>query len=249
MSILLAGIVVLITHTLEALTGFGCTVLAVPFITAIFGMHDGIMVLTVIAWLLALYIIITKHKYIVWKKAFTILALMIPTLPLGIYLFQNADQDLFKKILAVFITLVSLFKLITTLTTKEEDMIKYEDLPPFRRRLTYVALLVAGIVHGAFSSGGPLVVLYATRALPDKKNFRATLCFVWATLNTIIIASYFKSSSGFSVETAKLTAWMIPFLIAGIFFGEKIHNKVNSRVFSIVVFAMLFVTGIFMLIM
>ncbi|MDD4301702.1 MAG: hypothetical protein PHS03_04415 [Sphaerochaeta sp.] len=95
------------------------------------------------------------------------------------------------------------------------------------------------------SSGGPLVVLYATRALPDKGKFRATLCLLWTTLNTIIIAGYLIEGS-LTLPVAKTTAMLVPFVVAGIIAGEHIHDKVDARHFSIIVFSMLFATGIVM---
>jgi sensor histidine kinase regulating citrate/malate metabolism len=46
---------------------------------------------------------------------------------------------------------------------------------------------------------------------------------------------------------AAYTGVQIPFVVAGIFAGEKIHDRVNEFIFSIIVFSMLLVTGFFML--
>lgn len=102
-------------------------------------------------------------------------------------------------------------------------------------------------MHGMFSSGGPLVVLYATTALPDKGSFRATLCLLWTTLNSIIITTYLF---GGNLDKPALTTgvWMLPFLVLGIIAGEKVHDKVNAKVFSYIVFSMLLFTGLFMLV-
>ncbi|HKL58124.1 MAG TPA: hypothetical protein VJ854_06965 [Sphaerochaeta sp.] len=79
------------------------------------------------------------------------------------------------------------------------------------------------------------------------RSFRATLCLLWTTLNTIIIATYLIEGS-FTAPIVKTTAFLVPFVLAGIVVGEKIHDKVDERTFSITVFGMLFLTAIFMLI-
>lgn len=246
LNLILSGFVVLITHALEAITGFGCTVIAVPFVTALLGLKQGIMIVTILAWLLALYIVVTNLKYVKIKHTLLILALMIPTLPIGMYIFRYVNADLFKKGLAVFIVFVAILNLYKLLKTKAEN----EDInAPLSKRdkiTSVIALLVGGVVHGAISSGGPLVVIYATKALKDKKEFRATLCSVWLTLNTIIIGSYFINNPGFTYTTFTNTLSQIPFLIVGIIVGEIVHNKVNARTFSIIVFSLLLLTGIFM---
>jgi uncharacterized membrane protein YfcA len=242
-SILLAGIVVFITHTLEAVTGFGCSVLAMPFVTGLLGMRTGVMVITVLAWILALYFAITKRKHIDWKQFGIIAGFMLIGLPIGMYLFRSIDSGGLKLILAIFICIVSVWQLIrlSKSNNTQKPLVGKKAIP------YYLLLIAGGVIHGIFSSGGPLVVLYASRNIPDKGKFRATLCLLWTTLNTILIAVYLKEGS-FTAPVAKTTAYLVPFVLVGIFAGEKIHDKVNARTFSLIVFSMLLLTGLFMLI-
>lgn len=245
LNIIASGIVVLVTHALEAITGFGCTVLALPFLTSLLGMKTGVMCATTLAWILAWYIIITKRKDIVWKQAALIIGCMLFGLPIGMHLFKSGDAATMKFALSLFIIVVSLWQLIKLVWLKPRNT----EQPEGWKAVPYYLLLVCGgIIHGMFSSGGPLVVLYASKALPEKNNFRATLCTVWATLNTIILASYFSPDSGYSTTTATTTIALLPFLALGIIAGEKVHDKVNAKVFSLIVFSMLFLTGIIMII-
>ncbi len=243
MSILLSGLVIFITHTLEAVTGFGCAVLAMPFVTALLGIRMGVMVITVLAWILALYFAVVKFRDIDWKQYFIITGFMLLGLPVGMYLFRSVDSSNLKLILAIFILAVSTYQLYRL------GMNKKTKAPVVARSafVYYLLLMAGGVIHGIFSSGGPLVVLYASRQLQQKGTFRATLCLLWTTLNTIIIASYLIEGS-FTAPIAKTTALLVPFVLAGIIAGEKIHDKVNERTFSLIVFGMLFLTAIFMLI-
>lgn len=246
LNLILSGLVVFITHALEAITGFGCTVIAVPFVTALLGLKQGIMIVTILAWILALYIVVTNLKHVKIKHTFLILALMIPTLPIGMYIFRYVNPSLFKKGLAIFIIFVSILNLYKLLMKRENENEEVTTLSKKDKITSTLALLFGGVVHGAISSGGPLVVIYATKVLKDKKDFRATLCSVWFTLNSIIIISYFFNNPGFTFTTFKNTLTQLPFLFVGIIIGEMIHNKVNARTFSIIVFALLLLTGIFM---
>lgn len=246
-AILLSGLVVLITHTLEAITGFGCTALAMPFVTALLGIQMGVKSLTVIAWMLAVFVVINNYKDINFKQYFIICAGMLLGLPVGMYIFRAFDNENLKVFLAIFICIVSTYQLAIMLLHKDEKAENQKPLNFIQKALYFILLVFGGIVHGIFSSGGPIVVLYSKNHLTDKKSFRATLCLLWATLNTIIIASYLIEGS-FDRQTAVVTVELIPFLIAGIFFGNILHEKVNERVFSYLVFTMLLITGIFMLI-
>ncbi len=243
--ILLSGIVVFITHTIEAITGFGCSVLAMPFVTALLGMRTGVMVITLLAWLLALYFAVRKRREIDWKQFCIIVGCMLMGLPVGMYLFRNVDGTSLRTILAVFICVVSIWQLIRrhrakTTPAEEKQASRIKEIP------YYLLLVAGGIIHGMFSSGGPLVVLYASKHLPDKGRFRATLCLLWTTLNSIIVASYLIEGSMTSTVMGT-TGLLVPFVLAGIVAGERIHDRADERTFSLIVFGMLLLTGIFML--
>jgi uncharacterized membrane protein YfcA len=242
-SILLSGLVIFITHTMEAVTGFGCAVLAMPFITALLGLRRGVMVITILGWFLALYLAITKRKMINFRQFAIICGTMVLGLPIGMYLFRTFDVSVLKKIFAVFIVFSSLWQLVNRIAIRN---VKEITPPKGKGALPYYGILFAGgIIHGMFSTGGPLAVIYAARALPDKGQFRATLCLLWSTLNTIIIVSYLIEGT-ITPQAAGTTGSLILFVLAGIIAGEKIHNKLNEKIFSVMVFSMLLVTGIFM---
>ena len=240
LSLLLGGLTVFITHALEAVTGFGCTVLALPFFTALFGVRQGVMVLTILAWILALYMVISKRKQVDLRQYAIITGLMLCGLPVGIFLFRTSDVSALRIILAYFIVASASVQLL-----KLSGILRINKALP--KPIAFALLILGGVVHGMFSSGGPLVVLYATTALPDKGRFRATLCLLWTTLNTIIITTYLI---GGNLDKPALTTgvWMLPFLVLGIIAGEKVHDKVDAKVFSYIVFSMLLLTGLFMLV-
>jgi uncharacterized membrane protein YfcA len=243
-AILISGIVIFLSHTLEAITGFGCAALAMPFVTSLIGMDMGVRSVTVIAWLLALYIAISKRKEIQFKQFLIIFGCMIAGMPAGMYIFRSLDTAVLKKVLAAFIIAVSIWQILLVLLKKP---VKQGPLSAGEWVIYIILLVLGGVVHGAFSSGGPLVVLYAKRQLHDKGQFRATLCLLWSVLNTILITTYFIEGS-FTGQTAIATAEFVPFLIAGIFAGEYLHGKVNEKIFSLLVFITLLVTGVFMLV-
>lgn len=240
LTILLAGLVVFATHALEAVTGFGCTVLALPFVTALLGLKEGVMVLTILAFLLAAYIAVSKRRDIDLRQYLIILAFVVPGLPVGMLLFKCVDVTPLKKALAVFIIVASALQLARMIWAKDGGW----RLPKAAAR---AILVVGGVVHGMFSSGGPLVVLYASRALPEKARFRATLCLLWTTLNAIIIGTRLATGE-LGSGSAKTAALLVPFLVAGIFVGEALHNRVDQRVFSFVVFSALLATGLVMVV-
>lgn len=236
-SILLFGIVVLITHFLEGITGFGCTALALPFCILILGIKTAVPTLIILAWFLSLYIIIIDFKSIVWKQYLRILAFVGAGLPIGMIIFSRLPEGILKKILGAFMVLVAIRGLYISITGSNKLNLN--------KNILNFILFLGGIVHGAFGTGGPFVVIYAASALPKKSNFRATLCTLWFTLNTVIIAKYINSSV-INPNILKLLLCVLPFLFVGMILGNKAHKIVNENLFIKLVYTILFISGIFM---
>lgn len=236
----LVGVVVFTTHTLEAITGFGCTVLAFPFVIALMGdLEQAKIILSILGLILAAWFVATKFKDIHWRQSWIIVALAGLGMPFGMLLFKTLDAAILKKALGAFIVISAGTQLVKLLVPKS----RIRSLPAFFR---YNFLFLGGVVHGAFAVGGPLIVLYATKKLPQKGQFRATLCLLWTVLNTALVVQYFLEDK----LTAKLGLELLvlaPFLVAGIIFGEIIHKRVDEELFRKIVFSLLFAVGIVML--
>ena len=252
MIFLLTGIVVFLTHTLEVITGFGCTVLAFPFVTWILGIYEAKVLLAVLTWILGAYLVSTKFRHINWRQFGIIVVLVGLGMPFGIYLFNNFPSETLKLCLGIFIVFTSVMQL-----KKEYGGLKLPFTVP--EWIYYLLLVLGGVLHGAFATGGPFVVLYATRKLQDKGEFRATLSLLWVSLNTFLIATDVTFDPILSNIAAVATqgapmgqsllnlVWSLPFLLVGIFIGEVVHNKVDAALFRKIVFWVLLATGLFII--
>ncbi len=240
LAFVLSALVVLVTHALEAVTGFGCTVLALPFVSMLLGIDRAKFLLAILAWILALYIALTNIRRIDWREYGKILLWVGAGLPFGMFAFARLPRPLLIKLLGAFIVVSASIQLVRRFSRKGIG----RALPPSAYR---VLLVAGGIVHGAFAAGGPFVVLYAARALPDKGAFRATLCLLWVSLNTVLIVS-FALGGVFTAPAMAELGLLLPVLALGIALGELGHSRVNAEAFSKVVFGVLMVTGCFMLV-
>jgi uncharacterized protein len=253
----LTGFVVFITYGLEAMIGFGGTVFALPFATFLLGIVEARFLLAILACTLDLYIAISKFKRIIWKQFGVILLFAGLGMPLGMYAFATLPRALLIKLLGAFITLTAAFQLwklvvAPAIARRRDPQAGVEETgaaaAPRIRWFHYALLFLGGIVHGAFAAGGPLVVLYAAKALPEKGNFRATLTLLWATLNTVLIVG-FASSGMFTTARWTHLGEMAPFLVVGIVAGEIVHHRVRAEVFARIVFAILLLTGMVMMVL
>lgn len=243
----LVALIVLLTHVQEAITGFGCTVLALPFVTLLLGLDVAVPVLVFQAWVLVLYIVIVSRKNMVWKEYGHIVILMGLGLPVGIWMSQSMPEAQLKWVLAAFMVGIG----IQGLVRQYRNIQMPSKISPKTRRLASLFIPLGGIIHGAFGSGGPLVVIYATRALTEKSLFRVTLCMVWLTVNTILLGQWVvmplldhRIATRITPEVLYLSALFLPFTVVGTLMGDKAHHRIDEDLFRKIVYFVLAAAGI-----
>lgn len=235
---LLVGLIVFFTHFQEGVTGFGCTVLALPFVALLLGLKVAVPMLVMLAWILSLFIVIAARKRIVWREYLRIIALAAPGLPVGLWVAHVLPEEGLKWVLAFFMVGIGVNGLIRQIAKSGED----GEISPRAKLLLSAFIPIGGVIQGAFGSGGPLVVVYASRLLTDKSVFRVTLCLVWLTLNGTLITQWAVRSM-ITAETLRLAALCLPFTITGMLLGNLAHHRIDETAFRILVYSVLIASG------
>ncbi len=236
LSIIKFGIINLCTNTVQAITGFGGGVLAMPFAAFLFGVRTLIPTFITLGFLINIYLLIISYQHIDFEKYKQMVTYMGLGIPFGIFIFAYFPEEILETIIAVFIIIIAVRELYNNKTNSKKKI---------SSRLLKVILFLGGCVQGAFGIGGPLVVVYAGQVLKDKKNFRATLALLWVTLNGFLVIRGFVNNI-MTIQVKRLVLFTIPFLVIGALLGNKIHYKVNNRIFQQGVYLVLLISGILM---
>ncbi len=104
----------------------------------------------------------------------------------------------------------------------------------------------AGVIHGIFVSGGPLVVSYLSGRVPDKEAFRSTISTVWIVLNGIILASDIAAGL-YTAPVVREQLISIPFLLGGMVIGGALFRRMQQKTFMLLTYVLLIASGILML--
>jgi len=233
--------VVFCAFSVEATLGFGATVVTVAlaaFVLPVRTILPGFVPLNLV---LAVYLATRYRRHIDKPLLFKeILPAMIMGMPIGLWVFATADETLLKGIFGAFVAVISIRELIRLMP---KDARQGAPLP---RPLRWLLLGVAGIMHGAFSTGGPLAVYLAGRQLGDKARFRATLSTLWAVLCVVLLTGY-AISDAFEPYSLRLLSLAVIPLMAGMVAGEWMHRRIHQRTFQAAVFAVLLFAGLMLL--
>lgn len=253
-------LVILAANIIQGITGFAGTILAMPPSLMLVGYNVAKPVLNVLGLLSGVYVFAEQRRNVNWKEVKRIVLVMAVGIFGGIFL-KNlfvGKEDLLYKLLGIFVIFLAVQGLYGQLAKKkrgagessdEEDAAEEAQREIRRRKSALTAvgnfslLSLAGIVHGIFVSGGPLLIGYLTKRIEDKVSFRATISTVWIVLNTIIMMDDIRNGlwTPALIQTQLIA---IPFLLAGMFIGSKLYAKMSQRVFMILTYILLFVSGI-----
>lgn len=227
---------VLITNFQEGVTGFGCTALALPFVIMLYGLDVAKPVLVLIGLVLNIGNVLLSTKQIIWKECLHILVLAGIGLPIGTWMAQKLPEKDLKLVLAAFMALIGTHGLITVGRGVGGKISRSKKV------LLSTFLPLGGIIHGAFGSGGPLIVVYATRVLGDKGVFRVTLSLFWICMNVFLITSW-TAQGIIQLKHVHMALLCLPFTLTGLFIGNHAHHRMNEFTFKRMVYAVLCASG------
>ena len=104
----------------------------------------------------------------------------------------------------------------------------------------------AGIIHGIYATGGPLLVYALGREDLGKAVFRSTLTLVWLVFSVVLIAA-FGLEGRYDAEVMTTVLWLIPAVPVGIVAGEWLHDRVEERRFKRLIFGLLMLASLSLL--
>lgn len=229
-----------LANTVEAITGFGGTIICVTISANFYDIDFLVPILVPVNIVISAYLVARYRKHLDMEE---FLHRMLPVtllgLGLGFAIFYFAGTNVMLKVFyGVFVICFAVVELIRFITSKGDTA-----LSPLKGVKAFFWLLFGGTMQGLYASGGPPLVYYSNRTLPNKAVFRCTLSAIWLVLNIILLILH--------ISAGKLTMQMLPYsavlmaaLLIGIIVGEYLHNRISEHWFRGFVLALLLMAGL-----
>jgi len=232
------GVFILLAYTLEAMTGFGSVVIALSLGALLLPIDQLLPVLVPLNIGMTGYLA-WRYRHLIDRNLLlgTVLPGMLVGTLAGYALLPWLDAALSKQ----------LFGLLVIWFAGRElwRLFRASAAPRPRRWQTRLITLAAGISHGLFASGGPLLVYALTGTDLDKTRFRATLIGVWFILNSLLTLAFLLD--GRLLPALPQVAAYAPLLLVGIWLGEHLHHRISERYFRLGIYLLLLVAGALLL--
>jgi hypothetical protein len=230
-----AGVVAL-AFAAEATTGFGATVIALALGLHLFPLGELLPVFVPLGLFVSGWLVLRGHAHVERRLLATrILPWMGLGLGVGLTLFERASHEQLRRVFGAFVVILAALELWRLL--REGAVVR--EVPPLAAK---AALLGAGVIHGMFSTGGPLLVWALGRSIPEKRAFRATLSCVWLVLGSALTTAY-ALGGRLDGGSLRATAALLPVLGVAIAAGEWAHHRLDERRFRVSIYALLLASG------
>jgi uncharacterized protein len=217
----LIALVALIAFTVEGAIGFGGTVVAVSLGAQLVPLD--VLLPSFLPISLAFSLTFLRGP-IQWRTLLVEIAPLVAVgAVIGLAIARHAPARELLIAFALFVVALSILEL---------SKIQLRWPAPF--------LVLGGIVHGMFGTGGPMIVYVTRKKIADKTAFRATLAVLWVALNAILLASF---TSRARYPDPHVLAAMAVLVIPGRLIGERLHRALDAQRFARAVWVVLLLAG------
>jgi len=236
-SMLALAVLVAVAYGVQTVSGFGAGLILVTL-----GVHL-VELPTLLALILPLSIaqtgwITLRHWRAVDGRL--LLGKVIPVMGAGVglgYLVaaQVSGMTVVKQVLGVFVVL---------LAARELWQLHRGTTPAVGTPIaSTLSIFGAGVVHGIYATGGPLLVYGLGREGLDRARFRATVTTVWLVLNVGLVATYAVEGRYTPHRLGQLLVLLVGIPV-GVAAGERVFSRVSERAFRWGIYGLLAVAGV-----
>jgi uncharacterized membrane protein YfcA len=221
--------------------GFGTSIIAVTFGAQLLELDVVLPIVCPLNVALSLYIAVRHHKSTKWRELFRrIIPHVALGVPLGLLLFNLGPLRWLLMGFGGFVIVLAALQLRIAFApsgSATTDAVPLVGLP------RTAMLFGGGVLHGLFSTGGPMVVYVLGRELVDKGAFRSTISTMFVPMTTALLIDYAYVGK-FTNEVFVMIAWSLIPLVGGLLLGEWAHARFENNTFKRAVWILLFFGGI-----
>jgi len=241
--------IVLLASTVQSALGFGASLIIVSLGALRVPIAQLLPVLVPLSCVATSSIVVVDRAHVDWRLlGRRVLPLMAPGVVLGAVLADRVADDAARRaygVLVVFLAAHALWTLLRPAAVVAVAAAPPEAAAPARhaRAGDDVCVALAGLVHGVYATGGPLLVYVVDRLGLSPRVFRATLAGVWLSLNLLLTVG-FVVAGRLDLGTLTCSAALLPSLLLGLAIGHRVHTGLDRRTLRALVLGLLLVAGV-----
>jgi uncharacterized membrane protein YfcA len=226
------GVIALAAFATEGAIGFGGTVLAASIGAQVVALDTLLPPFVPLNMVLSTWLLVRGWRAIAWRMLAVEVAPAVGIgAAIGLALFHVPAKTALALAFGIFVAGLAAFRLL-----RPDDR-------ALSRPLRIGLLVLGGIAHGLFATGGPMIVYVVRRRLADKAAFRATLAVLWLVLNAAVLINY-ASAGAYGRAVGEVAVVLAITILPGLVLGDRVHRRLEADKFERVVWVVLLLAGL-----
>jgi uncharacterized membrane protein YfcA len=236
-TLVFAAAVVALAYVVYGLTGFGASIIAIPFLAHIFPLRFAVPMMLLFDIGAGLLLGLRHRRIVDWRELLRLSPWLLIGMALGLSLLVQAGERLLLLLLGGFVLGYASWSLLVR--APEGSASKGWSVP-------------AGLVGGAFTSmfgtGGPIYTIYLVRRIPDKHVLRASISLLILCAGLVRLVMF--TGSGLYQQAGLLATalLLLPAAFLGFLGGSRLHARLPPQRALQAVWALLILGGIGLLV-
>ena len=231
---------VLLGAFIQGATGIGFGLFVMSVLPFVMDVRTAVPLVAALGLVACLSVLVRWRAFLQPSEFLPLLGGVVVGTPLGVLFLTHVDDRWVKGTLGLVLVAYA------GLALRRERDARTDPGPPPRllsRAWGPPAGFLGGVLGGAFNTGGPPVVLYATARHWSAGSFRANLQVAFVT-NTVIQLVLLARAGLFGPRILRLDAVALPAMILGLVLGTKAGARLDGPRFRRVILTLLAAMGV-----
>jgi len=231
-TLLFAGLIITSAFAVFGLTGFGSSLVAVPFLTQVLPLHFVVPLMVLLDLCVGLLFGRRNHKAVSRPELVRLLPFLLVGMVIGSFVLVSVPEKPLLLGLGSFVLAYVAWKVLARSGSKAMSA-----------AWAAPCGVVGGMFSALFGTGGPVYVMYLAGRLNEKDTLRATIATV-IFLSVLVRLAAFSATGLYHAEVFWLAALLIPCALFGLFAGTRLYHRLPTHRIVQAVYGILVVGGV-----
>lgn len=236
-NIVLVGGVIGLAAAVQSLAGFGFALVAIALLPFFLGLQLAIPLVLLMCLLSSFVLWVVYRENFSWKAIAPLVISALISIPIGLVGLHYVPEAIALKVLGGAIVLYVVYDVLRLLTP-------VFDTPELASpRWAYLFGGVSGFLTGAFTTGGPPLVMYANSKGWSPEEFKGNLPGVYVVAFTFALTGHYFEGH-LTPEFWEISLYCMPFFAVGMGLGILLSKKIDAVSFKRIVLSLLGMIGL-----
>lgn len=233
MSELIAMFTLFIATFIQGAIGFGSALIAMPILIQLLGIAVAAPLFAIVAQTGGLMTMIYYRQSLRLASLRQLcLGAFIGILP-GITLARLVDEHVAMVVLGIIIIFYALYALVSPRLPEIKD-----------KRWGYVFGFLYGLLHGAYNTGGPPLVIYGNTQRWNSAEFKTNLQAMFFIIGFFVVGTHAFIKHSLTPQVWHYYVRLVPATFGGLLLGYQLDKILKPEMFRKLVLLMLIVLGL-----